>query len=267
MARLQGKIVFITGASSGIGAALARRVAAEGAVAAITARRMDRLTLLADEIRVAGGRALPLEADVTRDGDVERAAVATRDAFGGIDVVVANAGFGVAGRLDRLEMADYRHQLETNVFGVLRTVYATLDDLKRSKGCLAVMGSVAAHVPGPGTSAYAMSKAAVRSLALSLRAELAEDDVSVVLISPGFVDSEIRRVDNQGHLHEGGRDALPSWLRMPSDRAAAEIVDAIVHRERERVLTLHGKAAVGLMHHAPGLVSWIGAKIPRRKQK
>ena len=74
-------------------------------------------------------------------------------------------------------------------------------------------------------------------------------------------------MDNHGRLREGARDAVPRWLQMPADRAAAEIVDAIVGRERERVLTGYGKVAVSLAHHAPDLVSWIGAKVPRRKPR
>jgi len=183
--------------------------------------------------------------------------------------VVANAGFGVTGRVEKLGLADFRRQFETNVFGVLRTVYASLDALKRSRGCLVLIGSVAGYLPAPGSSAYSMSKAAVQSLALSLRGELGPEGVSVVLITPGFVESEIRGVDNDGHLRDGAKDFIPAWLRMPSGEAAAEIVDAIIHRERERVLTRHGKLAVSLARHAPGAVAGaaaLGARLSRRRR-
>jgi short-subunit dehydrogenase len=268
MGRLQGKTVFITGASSGIGAAIGRYAAEEGASVVLVARRLGKLESVAEDIRRGGGRVLVVEADVTCDGDLERAAAEARAAFGGIDVVVANAGFGVAGRLESLELADYRRQLETNVFGVLRTVYATLGELKRSRGCLAIIGSVAGHLPAPGNSAYAMSKAAVGALSLSLRSELSADKIAVVLVSPGFVESEIRLVDNHGRPRPGVRDAIPTWLRMPAAHAAVEIIDAIVKRERERVLTRHGKVMVLLTRVAPGLVTGLarlGAKVPRRR--
>ncbi len=253
--KLHDQVVFITGASSGIGAALARRAVAEGAAVALTARRLDRLAALEAEIRGSGGEALAIEADVTRDGDLEQAAALARRAFGRIDVVVANAGFGVTGRLERLTLADYRRQMETNVFGVLRTVYATLDDLRTSRGVLVIVGSVSGVLPGPGSSAYTMSKFAVHGLAQSIRAELAAEGIAVVLIAPGFVESEIRKVDNEGTLDEGARDFVPGWLRLPADDAAAEIVAAIAGRERERVITAHGKVAVVLARHAPGLVA------------
>jgi len=137
--RFAGQVVFITGASSGIGEALAREFAGAGADVALAARRVDRLARLAAEIEGLGRRALVLPCDVTADGDLERAAGRTREAFGRIDVVVANAGFGVMGPVETLTLADYRYQFETNVFGVLRTVYATLEDVKRARGRLVAL--------------------------------------------------------------------------------------------------------------------------------
>ena len=256
MGGLEGRVVLITGASSGIGAALAREFARQGADLVLTARRLDRLEALAAEIRATGRRALAVACDVTRDGDVERAVARGLEALGHLDVAVANAGFGVVGPLDRLTLADYRRQFETNVFGVLRMAYAVLPALRQSRGTLAIMGSVSGHVPTPAASAYAMSKAAVRALAGSLRGELIADGVGVVLVSPGFVESEIRRVDNQGVHHPAARDPLPRWLVVRADRAARVIVRAVAHRRREVVVTGHGKVAVWLMRFLPGLVAY-----------
>src|SRR5439155_21681856 len=138
--RLGGHAVFTPGASSGTGAALAREFAHEGADVALAARRRERLQALAAEIERGGRRALVIPCDVTRDGDLERAVALTRTAFGKLDVVVANAGFGVAGVLETLALEDYRRQSETNVCGVLRTVYATLEDLKKTRGRLVLPG-------------------------------------------------------------------------------------------------------------------------------
>jgi short-subunit dehydrogenase len=248
-------VVFITGASSGIGAALAREFARRGADLALAARRTERLTALAAEIAAEGRRAVTLACDVTRDGDLDAAVARTREAFGHIDVVVANAGFTVVGRVDRLRVEDYRRQFETNVFGVLRTVYATLDELKRSRGRLAIMGSVSGHLAAPGHSAYSMSKFAVRALADSLRHELRPSGVRVSLISPGYVESEIRFVDNQGVYRPDARDGSPAWMRMPTDKAARQIVTAIERGRRDAVITTHGKAAVLAQRHTPGLVN------------
>ena len=223
----------------------------------LLARRVDRLATVAAELERAGGRALALACDVTRDGDLERVVAQAREALGRLDVVVANAGFGVVGPLERLTLDDYRRQFETNVFGVLRTIYATLDDLKRSRGRLVIIGSVSGHVATPGSSPYAMSKFSVRALAEALGHELAPSGVSVTLISPGLVESEIRQVDNRGMLRDTPpQGQVPAWLVMATPRAARHIVRAIARRRREVVITGHGKLAVFLQRHAPWLVAW-----------
>ena len=248
--------VFITGASSGIGAALARQFAAEGADVALLARRRDRLEALAADIQKTGRRAAVIACDVSRDGDLERATGEARAAFGKIDVVVANAGFGVVGSLETLALEDYRRQLETNLFGVLRTVYATLEDLKRTRGRLVLVGSVSGHLGVPGSSAYTMSKFAVRGLAESLGHELAAYGVTVTLISPGFVESELSPVDTRGVYRPAARRRpIPKLIVMSAERAARKIVTAVARRRREAVITGFGKLAVFLQRHAPWLVA------------
>jgi short-subunit dehydrogenase len=259
--RFARNAVFITGASSGIGAALAREFSREGADVALAARRVDRLEALASEIGQAGRRAVVIACDVTRDGDLERAVSRARAALGKLDVVVANAGFGVTGKLETLALDDYRRQFETNVFGVLRTVYATLDDLEKTRGRLVLIGSVSGHVAVPGSSAYAMSKFAVRALADSLGHELAPHGVAVTLISPGFVESEINQVDNRGVWRaQAPRRPLPASIVMATPTAARKIVSAVARRRREVVITGFGKAAVALQRHVP----WLLAAIIRR---
>jgi short-subunit dehydrogenase len=120
-----------------------------------------------------------------------------------------------------------------------------------------VIGSVSGHVATPGSSPYAMSKFAVRALAEALGHELAADGVSVTLVSPGFVESDIRRVDNEGVLRETSPDPAPSFLRMSAARAARQIVRAVARRRREVVITGHGKAFVFLHRHAPWFTSFV----------
>jgi short-subunit dehydrogenase len=256
MGDFDGRVVFITGASSGIGAALAREFARQGADLALVARRVDRLEQLAAELTRTGRRAVAMPCDVTRDADLDAAVARTRNVLGRIDVVVANAGFGVVGRLEALSLDDYRRQFETNVFGVLRTVYATLDELRRTRGQLVILGSVSGYVSLPGASPYSMSKFALRALAQSLRGELAPAGIAVTLISPGFVLTEIHQVDNHGVQHPDVRHLAPTWTVMSAERAARLIVRAVAQRRRELIITWLGRLTVFIERHAPWLVAW-----------
>lgn len=251
-----GLVAFITGASSGIGLELARELSGKGHAVALCARREDRLARLVREIESAGGKAAAIRCDVNAEGDLERAVDDTLARFGRIDIAVANAGFGVVGRLESLTLDDYRRQFETNVFGVLRTVYAVLPALKRSRGRLALMGSVAGYVSLPGMSAYAMSKSAVRALSETLEHELAPHGISVTLLTPGLVATEIRRVDNRGVFRPGAPEAQ-TWLHVPADKAARAIVRAILKRRREEVVTTHGKIMVLLSRIAPWFLRFL----------
>jgi len=244
--------VLITGASSGIGEALARQLAAAGAHLTLAARRIDLLETLAQRI-AAAGKAAPLvvRCDVTRDGDLERAVAEALRRWGKLDVVIANAGFGVVGALRDLSLADYRRQFDTNVFGVLRTIYAALPDIEKSRGNVVILGSVAGWTSSPNASAYSMSKFALRALADAITPELDLVGVTVTLISPGFVTSDIRRTDNQGTLHAEAAEPIPQWLVMPTEKAARQILRAVARGKAEAIITAHGKILVALERFVP----------------
>jgi short-subunit dehydrogenase len=255
MAGLSGSVTFITGASSGIGAAVAREAARRGADVVLTARREERLRNLSSEIEAMGRSALAVRCDVTRDGDLEAAVSRARDAFGRIDHVIANAGFGVVGPFSKLGLDDYRRQFETNVFGVLRTVAATREELIATRGCLAIIGSVNGFVAFPRSAPYSMSKFAVHALASSLWFELRPHGVGVVLVAPGFVESEIRQVDNRGVHHPHAREHISRWMLGSKEKAARRIVRAVRRRRRLLVITHHARIAIFLQRHFPRLLS------------
>ena len=255
------KIVLITGASSGIGEELALQLARSGAVLTLAARRTALLENLGRRIREAGGvDPLIIECDVTRDEDPPRAVAESVRLRGRLDIVIANAGFGVVGDFARLSLQDYRRQFETNVFGVLRTLHAALPEVARTRGQLVILGSVAGWTASPGASPYAMSKFAVRALANSITPELALMGVRVTLVSPGFVESNIRRVDNQGRLHAETAEPMPRWLVVSRERAVAHMLRAIARGQREVIVTGHGRLFVALERFAP----WVLRAAARR---
>jgi NAD(P)-dependent dehydrogenase (short-subunit alcohol dehydrogenase family) len=260
-------VALVTGASSGIGAALAREMSRRGARIVVAGRRLDRLEALAEELSRSGGRVVPVACDVTRREDLDRAVARAREEFGRLDTVVANAGFGVVGQFEDLTVEDYRRQFETNVFGVLQTAYAALEELKKSRGRMVLVGSVAGYAATPGSSPYSMSKFAVRALAEALGKELAPHGISVTHIAPGFIDSEIYQVDNEGRLHPDWKSPVPTWIRMDTPRAARKIVGAIANRRRELVVTAHGKAIVFLQQHFPAVIRAAFSIAPDKRRK
>jgi NAD(P)-dependent dehydrogenase (short-subunit alcohol dehydrogenase family) len=273
--RIGDLVIAITGASSGIGAALAREAHAQGARVVLAARREERLAELEQELRaqesgsVAGaaataatapekepGRCLRVRCDVTSDEDCERLVAATLERFGRLDVLIANAGFGVVGDFEKLELDDYRRQLETNFYGALRSARAALPALRESGGVLALMGSAVSYFSLAGVTPYSVSKYALRAFAEGLGREL-EPQIRVLHIAPGFVASEFRQVDNDGRRNAEAEDPIPRWLVCPADRAARTILRAIRRRRREIVVTGHARLITALARHAPWLFGWI----------
>ena len=258
----QGKAVLITGASSGIGEELAWQLGQAGAKLTLAARRRELLEKLAKRIADTGKPApLVVPCDVTQDGSLQKAVEESVGHWGKLDVAIANAGFGVVGPLKKLLVEDYRRQFETNVFGVLRTIYAALPEIEKNKGNLAIIGSVSGWAATAGASPYNMSKFAVRALANAITPELRPAGVKVTLISPGFVASDIRRVDNQGTFHEHAKESMPAWLIMPTDKAARQILRAIARGKREAIITGHGKALVFLERFMPWVIRAFGRRM------
>ncbi|MFI4937259.1 MAG: SDR family NAD(P)-dependent oxidoreductase [Candidatus Berkiellales bacterium] len=252
-----GKVVLITGASSGIGEALARQFAKQGAKVALLARRANKLSHIVDEINALGQKAIAITADVTQQKDLSTALEIVHQNFGLVDIVIANAGFGVVGNFETLTVEDYQRQFETNVYGVLNTLYTTLIDLKNTQGHMVLIGSVAGYVCWPKTSPYSMSKFALRALAQSLYVELASYNISVTLVSPGFVKTEIRNVDNQGVFNPDVKDPVPVWLRISATEAADQIISGILKRKREIVVTFHAKVGLLLNRIFPNMLLWL----------
>lgn len=256
----QDKYVWITGASSGIGYEMALQFAKLGAHVAVSARREERLLELVNKIKAIGRKAVVVQCDVADPEEVKRAADHVYRHFGRLDIVVANAGFGVGGTIEALEPADWKRQYEVNVIGLVSTIKYALPYLKESKGQIVLMSSVTSMVSSRGTGPYSSSKAAVRTIGQTLSLELEGSGVSCTTIHPGFVVSEIGQVDNAGKYREDWKDRRPRKLMWPTDKAVRAMLKSIKKRERSVVITGHGIALAFIGRHFPGLAHWLGKR-------
>lgn len=247
------KVVLVTGGGTGIGLATAVEFARQGAMVVIAGRRVDRLQTALGQLQ-AVGRGDTLAMDVTDEAGVAAGIAEIVQRHGRLDVVVANAGFSVGGKVAELTDAEWRRQFDTNVFGLLNTVRHAMPELRKSEGRIALIGSVAAFLPSPKFGAYGASKATVRSIGETLTSELQGSPVSCTTIHPGFVESEIAFVDNEGVFQADRKDKRPAQLMWKADDAARVMVKAIAQRKGEFVFTGHGKLAVLLSRVAPWLV-------------
>ncbi len=257
MAQFDGKVVWITGGGSGIGKALALEFASRGARVAVSGRRAAKLKTVMEQIEVSGGKGLALVCDVTDDTAVRASVARVVETWGRLDVVVANAGFGVSGLVEKLTADDWRRQMEVNVVGAASTVFHSLPELRKTGGRLALVASVASFAAMPTMGAYAASKAAVRVMGLTLSQELFGSGVSCTTIHPGFVASEIAQVDNRGRHDASRKDPRPANLMWPADKAARVMVRAIQRRKREFVFTAHGRLGAFVGQHMPGFVHFV----------
>ena len=258
--RFDGQVVLITGASSGIGAALAREFAREGAHTVLVARRLERIEELAAELTHGGRRALAIAGDVTQDGDLERAVALARQEFGHLDVTVANAGILVTGRILDLTLNDYRRQMETNTFGTLRTVMAALPAMQETRGRIVLIGSLIGMVSVPRGTPYCMSKFAINGLADGLCHELAPYGISVTHVMSGFVQTEI-------YVNEPLRRPPHKWIALTPEEAARAIVSAAYRRKRSFILPWPTKAAIFLQRHFPWVVYLVIERSFRRSTR
>ncbi len=244
----RNKNIVITGASSGIGASLAREYAKLEANLILLARRLERLEKIKNEFRNTKGLIECYKCDVTKDEDFISVLENVREKFCFIDVLVANAGFGVVGKIAELTIDDFKRQFETNVWGVIRTIKYFMPLLQKESR-IAIIGSVNGYLGLSGNAPYAMSKFAIRALSDCLRYELKNKKISVIYIAPGFIESEIRKVDNNGKFHPEYHEIIPSFILMPSEKAAKKIMSAINKKKREAVITIHAKILVFLERH------------------
>jgi len=241
---LRGKTVFITGAARGIGAETARRAAAAGANVALVGLEPEELQRVAAQ---CGSNAVALECDVTDWDALERAVQGTVDRFGGIDVVMANAGISPAGMTRSIDQRAFERTVEINLFGVWRTVRTCLPHVIERKGYVLLTASLAAALHAPGMAPYAASKAGVEAFGDSLRCELKRLGVDVGVAYFGFIDTDmVRGADAHPAIATIRRDLGPLSKMYPVSAVGKAVVQGMQKRSRWVVVPGWARVLVGL---------------------
>jgi short-subunit dehydrogenase len=245
MPAILGQVVIVTGASSGIGEAIARRLAQGGAKLVLSARREDRLRALAREIDPYESSTLVVAGDITSEIDRHNLVGAALAKYGRIDALVNNAGYGTRGPVERVPVELIRKNFETNVFSLIALTQLVLPAMReRRDGCIVNIGSVAGRIARPLSSIYDSTKHALEAITDGLRGELKSFGVRVTLIRPGFILSEFTAaadkvsaevVENSGpyealfELHRAGVNRLKRYAGSPD--AIAALVEKALHSE------------------------------------
>lgn len=223
---LRGKVAIVTGASSGIGEAVAELLAQQGARVALAARRTDQLEALGKRLMQSAPEAetMVVACDVREPHDVERLVQAVLDRWGQLDILVANAGFGYRSLVVEGDIQRWKELLDTNVYGLLLTLkFGVPPMLARHSGHVVVTSSIAGRVTTPTGGVYCGSKAAATAIAEALRMEVSKEGVRVTTVEPGVVLSDFQRVA------EYPPDVLPNMLKGAEPLMPADIARAVIY--------------------------------------
>ncbi len=258
-----GQVVIITGASAGIGKALALQLAAQGAKLVLAARRADRLEEVAAECRQLGGSALAVPTDVSLEEQCRALVERTIAEFGRLDMLINNAGLTAIALLDDFpDLHLFRHVMEVNFFGQVHCTYYALPYLKQTQGRIVSISSLGGKAALPYNTPYISSKFALHGFYDSLRMEVASHGVSITVICPSWVVSEFHeaQLDKNGIPRgEKGR-AIYTRKTMTAERCAEITLNAARKRRREVVMS-PGTLAGWLRLLAPGLLDWFTIKM------
>jgi NADP-dependent 3-hydroxy acid dehydrogenase YdfG len=224
---IENKVVVITGASSGLGEATARHLAAQGASVVLGARRTERIDAVAEELTAAGHRAKAVSTDVTNRDQVRNLVDTAVEEFGRIDVMLNNAGLMPLAPLERLKVEEWERMIDVNIKGVLYGIAAALPHMKEQKsGHIINVSSVYGHVVDPGATVYCATKFAVRALSEGLRREVKPYNIRTTVISPGAVSTELLEHISEKDIQEGTKEFV-SKIAVGADTFARMVAFAV----------------------------------------
>lgn len=251
---MKDKIVIVTGGSSGIGLACAEIFAREGARVVITGRNSKRLSEAEDQLKGKGLSVLAITGDAASEADNQRIASETVAVFGGIDILINNAGISMRALFEDLDLKVFQQVMDINFYG---TVYATkycLPHILKSKGSIIGISSINGYRGTPARTAYTASKFAMQGFLEALRTEVMKKGVHVLVACPGFTASNIRNAALTADGSQQGESPRDEGKMMTAEEVAESVLKAVKKRKRDLVLTTEGKLAVFLNKWVPGLM-------------
>jgi short-subunit dehydrogenase len=251
---MKDKIIIITGATSGIGKALAYECAARGARLVISARNNEKLLEISEDLLRTGLRVLPVKTDVSVEEDCRELIRKTVEEYGGIDVLINNAGISMRALFEDVDLDVLRKLMGTNFWGTVYCSKYALPYLLKSKGSLVGISSVAGYKGLPGRTGYSSSKFAMQGLLEVIRIENRKKGLHVLIAAPGFTASNIRNVALAKDGSQQGETPLDESKLMPAETVAMKIADAIEKRKRTLILTTQGKMTVLLNKFLPSFM-------------
>jgi short-subunit dehydrogenase len=251
---LSGGRAILTGASSGIGLELAKELARRGVRQVLTARREDRLRELQKEVEEVGGESVLVPGDITDESLRQRLVETARDRFGGLDILINNAGMGLYGPFQEAGPDRLRQTFEVNFFAPVELIREALPQLKQGRAPIIVnVSSVLGHFAMPEKSEYCASKFALHGFSDALRMDLVNDGIDVLLVSPSGTATEFFE---KAHAKSDHR----SWRGMSPSRVARGTVRAMEKGKHEIIFSVEGRAAVWADRLTPRLLSKVLAR-------
>ncbi|BAX81872.1 SDR family oxidoreductase [Labilibaculum antarcticum] len=249
------KIVVITGASSGIGKALAFEFASRGSKIVLAARSLDKLKEVEKGIKAMGNEVLTVKTDVSVEEDCENLMKETVKRFGGIDVLINNAGISMRALFADLDLSVIRNLMDVNFWGTVYCTKFAMPYITKSKGSVVGVISIAGYIGLPARSGYSASKYAIRGFLDTLRVENRKTGVHVLVAAPGFTASNVRNVALTADGSSQGETPRDESKMMSAEECARLIAVAVVKRKRELIMTfMEGKLTVWLKKWFPALL-------------
>jgi short-subunit dehydrogenase len=255
--RFKGKVVIITGASSGIGESIAREFSRIGSKVVLAARSEEKLSKIVEEINAGNGNSVYIKTDVTSEEECRRLIFQTVERYGAIDILVNNAGVSMRAAFQDVDLKVLHRLMDVNFWGTVYCTKYALPYLIESRGSLVGVSSVAGFHGLPGRTGYSASKFAMHGFLETVRIENLKKGLHVMIIAPGFTTTDIRKHALLANGEEQGESPRDEHKLMPAEYVAKWVVKGIRKKKRNKLLTLEGRLTALFQRIVPTFVDWV----------